>query len=542
MLPGCVPWPDEFADRYRREGYWQGETLGQLLRVRAQTDGQRTALVTEARRWSYAELDARADRLAAGLRRLGVGAQDRVVVQLPNVPDFVLLCIALFRLGALPVLPLPTHRRSEITYLCEYTEAVAYAIPDVYHGFDYRTLARDLCRTGAPVEHVLVAGEPGEFIGLDEVDADPEALPAPSSSDVALFLLSGGTTGRPKLIPRTHDDYAYQLRATAEALRVDEHGVYLAALPIAHNAALGCPGVLGTLRAGGKVVLASNPSPDEVFPLIEREGVTLTTLMPPLVQLWLETAPFFAVDLSRLVLEVGGAKLSPEVARQVRPKLGCVLTHWFGMAEGLLTYTRLDDPEDVAVFTQGRPLCPGDEICVVDELDREVEPGEIGQLLARGPYTLRGYYKAPEFNATAFTTDGYFRTGDLVRITPSGYLVVEGRLKDVVNRGGEKVSAEEIEEHLLAHPLVRNIAVVAMPDGIMGEKTCAFVIPGGEALTLGDLQTFLRERGLADYKLPDRLELVDSFPQTSVGKVSKAELREAIARQLRAEQEIRQRA
>jgi 2,3-dihydroxybenzoate-AMP ligase len=199
------------------------------------------------------------------------------------------------------------------------------------------------------------------------------------------------------------------------------------------------------------------------------------------------------------------------------------------MAEGLLTYTRLDDPEDVVVHTSGRPLAPADELRVVDGDGRDVAPGEVGELLTRGPYTLRGYYGAPEHNARAFTADGYFRSGDLVRLTPDGNMIVEGRIKDVVNRGGEKVSAEEIEDHLLAHPGIRNAAVVAMADAGMGEKTCAFVVPRAGPLERHTLNAFLRERGLAEYKLIDRLDLVEALPSTAVGKVNKAELRRMTA-------------
>ncbi|MDP9106068.1 MAG: AMP-binding protein [Candidatus Eremiobacteraeota bacterium] len=533
MLAGCVPWPPELAERYRREGYWRGEVLGELTRRWARSDGRRTALVTPSETWSYAEVDGAADRLAAGLHRLGIAPRDRVLVQLPNVPSFVVVSLALFRLGALPVFALASHRRSEMIYLAEYAEAVAYVVPDTFQGFDYRALAREVRAAVPALEHVLVAGDADEFLALSDVDADPFPLPAPSPADVAFFLLSGGTTGRPKLIPRTHDDYAYQLRATAEALGHDEHGVYLAALPAAHNAALGCPGVLGTLRAGGKIALAPSPSPDEVFALIRAVKPTLTTLMPQLVTLWLETAPYFDVDLRDVVLQVGGAMLQPDVARRVRPALGCTLTHWFGMSEGFLSFTRLEDSEDVAASTQGRPMSPADEVRAIDAAGDDVEPGAVGELLVRGPTTLRGYYRAEEYNATAFTPDGYLRTSDLVRIDPAGNMVVEGRIKDIINRGGEKVSAEEVESHLLAHPDVREAAVVAMPDRMMGEKTCAFLVARRDARSASEIRDFLRARGMAEYKLPDRVEYVEALPRTNVGKVNRAVLGEEIARRVR---------
>ena len=525
-----MSWPEAFAARYRERGYWTGTTLGALLRERAAQVPDRTALVEGDRRFSYAELDERADRLAAGLRELGVRAGDAVVVHLPNVAEFVHLSFALFRLGAHPVYALPAHRRSEIRYLCEHSGAVAYVVAASHAGFDYRELAEQVSADVPGLRHVLVAGEPGRFTPLSDVDADPVELPEPDPASVALFLLSGGTTGLPKLIPRTHDDYGYNLRASAEVSGLDASTVYLAALPVAHNFPLACPGLLGTFHAGGTVVLAPSPSPPDVFPLIERERVTVTALVPALALLWLEASRWAERDLSSLrLLQVGGAKLKEEAALRVRPVLGCALQQVFGMAEGLLCYTRLDDRDELVLTTQGRPLCPDDELRIVDEDGTEVAEGELGQLLTRGPYTLRGYHRAAEHNAKAFTADGFYLTGDLVRATPTGHLVVEGRVKDTINRGGEKVSAEEVENHLLAHPAVHDVALVGMPDPVLGERTCVYVLPRGQAPTLAELVAFLRERGVADFKLPDRLEVLDEFPYTAVGKVSKKELGARIA-------------
>lgn len=531
MLPGCPTWPEAFAERYRAAGYWRGETFGQMLRERAQRHGERTALVSGTQRWSYRELDARADRLAAGLHTLGIQPRDRVVIQLTNTATFFEVCFALFRLGALPVFALPAHRSAEIGYFCSFTEAAAYIIPDKHAGFDYRTLAEQIRGQVPTLRHVIVAGEAGPFVALESLYAEaPVALPPePRASDVAFFQLSGGSTGVPKLIPRTHDDYIYSLRASAEICRLDGSSVYLCALPAAHNFPLSSPGVLGTLYAGGTAVMALHPSPDVAFPLIERERVTITALVPPLAMIWLEAAKARRYDLSSLrVLQVGGARLSNEAAQRVRPTFGCTLQQVYGMAEGLVNYTRLDDPEELIVSTQGRPISSDDEIRVVDEDGREVAPGETGQLLTRGPYTIRGYYKAEAHNARTFTADGFYCTGDLVRVTPEGYLVVEGRAKDQINRGGDKVAAEEVENHLLAHPAVHDAAVVAIPDPFLGERTCAFVIPREAPPPAATLTAFLRERGLAAYKIPDRVEFVSSFPQTGVGKVSKKALREAL--------------
>ncbi|WP_030786283.1 (2,3-dihydroxybenzoyl)adenylate synthase [Streptomyces sp. NRRL S-920] len=539
-------WPEEFAARYRAAGYWRGETFGGLLRDRAAEHPDRIAIVDPGgasgtagaagiRRWTYGELDRRADRLAAGFLARGIAKGDRVVVQLPNIAEFFETVFALFRIGALPVFALPAHRETEIRYFCEFTEAAAYVIPAEHGGFDYRDLAAKVLAEVPALRHVFVAeGDPGAFEALSDVPVDPAGpltVPdPPAPSDLAFLQLSGGSTGVPKLIPRTHDDYIYSLRGSNELCGVDADSAYLVALPAAHNFPLSSPGSLGALYAGARVVLCPQPGPEVAFPLIESEGVTITGLVPPLALLWTEAAPSSTYDLSSLdVLLVGGAKFSEEAARRVGPALGCTLQQVFGMAEGLVNYTRLDDPDETIVTTQGRPISPDDEIRIVDDEDEELPVGATGHLLTRGPYTIRGYWRAPEHNARSFTADGFYRTGDVVRLTETGHLVVEGRAKDQINRGGEKIAAEEVENHILAHPSVHDANVVAEPDPYLGERTCAYVIlrTGAEPLKPVAVKRFVRERGLAAYKVPDRVEFVEAFPRTGVGKISKKDLRAA---------------
>lgn len=528
MLPHCTPWPAELAASYRRQGYWRGVTLAEMLADGARRHPDRLAVVGETRRWSYRELLAEAERLARGFHALGIGPRDRVVVQMPNCAEFLAVLFGLFRLGALPIFALPPHRQFEIGHFCRHAEAVAYVIADQHAGYDYRQLARAVQAEAPTLRHVLVRGEAQEFRALDRLPEWPGELPAPPRADEVAFLqLSGGSTGTPKLIPRTHDDYLYSVRASADICRLTQDSVYMSVIPAGHNFTMSSPGSLGALYAGGTVVMCPHPSPDVALDWIERERVTITALVPPLVPVWLDAIASRRPDLSRLqLLQVGGACFSSVMAERVVRELPTVqLQQVFGMAEGLVNYTRLDDPLDVVLHTQGRPISPDDEVCIVDEEDQPVPEGEVGQLLTRGPYTIRGYYKADEHNARAFTPDGYYRTGDLVRRTPGGNLVVEGRAKDQINRGGEKVSAEEVEHQLRAHEGVQDCAIVAMPDAHLGEKSCAFVIRRDERVRAVDLLRFLRERGLATYKIPDRVEFVEHFPKTPVGKVSKKQLR-----------------
>jgi 2,3-dihydroxybenzoate-AMP ligase len=515
-LDGHVPIPPERAERYRRAGHWAGIGLADL--VPGGRD-ERVALVDGDRRVTYAEVRTGTERLAARLRELGLGRRDRVVVQLPNGEPFVILVLALWRLGAIPVLALPAHREHELRHLLAMSGAAGLAVSTRLHRADHLAVARRLLGGPAPL---LVLGE--AELGPREVDLaaamrEPcgcQVGPGPSGDDVALLLLSGGTTGLPKLIPRTHDDYGCNLRVSAEACGVDEDAVYLASLPAAHNFAFGCPGVMGTLMRGGRVVLGP-----AALDVMTRERITVTAAVPALAARWADAVEAGVPRPPCLrVLQVGGARLAPAPARRLRRVLGCTVQQVYGMAEGLLCFTRLDDPEEVVVHTQGRPASADDEVRIVD-----------GELHARGPYTIAGYFRAPEANADAFTEDGFYRTGDLVRRHPSGNLVVEGRVKDVINRDGEKVPAAEVEDLALAHPAVAQAAAVAMPDPLSGEAVCLFAVPrGGRAPTLDEIRAFLDGRGLARYKLPDRLEVVAELPLTAVGKVDRARLRERAAR------------
>lgn len=525
-----TPWPEEAAQRYRALGYWQGETLGDMLRASARRHRARTALVGARRRVSYAELDERADELAAGFHALGVRPGAHVIVQLPNVPEFVEVCFGLFRLGAVPVFALPNHRFTELKAFAALTGAVAYVTASESFGFDYPALGARLKDECPSLQHVLV------------VDGSPDGLQlrgsglvsaGPSASGVAFLQLSGGSTGVPKLIPRTHDDYLYSVRRSAELCGLSERSVQLCALPIAHNFPWSSPGVLGVLHAGGTVVLAERPSPDVAFPLIRAENVDITALVPPLVALWLAASKHRRSELGSLaLLQVGGARLSAELAQRVEPELGCALQQVYGMAEGLVCYTRRDDPAPLVLATQGRPMCADDELRIVSPDGVDVPEGEAGELWTRGPYTIRGYFRAPEANAASFSADGFYKTGDLVRRSPSGHLTVVGRSNDLINRGGEKVSADELESHLLAHPEVLDAVVVAVPDRLLGEQACAFVVARSEGLSTQQLLQFLRGRELASYKLPDRIRLVSELPQTAVGKVSRRALRAALRESL----------
>jgi 2,3-dihydroxybenzoate-AMP ligase len=525
-----TPWPEEFTRRYREKGYWLGQPLTHILRRQCEDRPDAVAVICGGRRLSYADLDAWSGHLAANLARRGLRGGDTALVQLPNVAEFYAVFFALLKMGVAPINALFSHNRLELAAYAEQIRPRLLIAAAGHPLFADGAFADGLQADLPGLDTVLVLGRTAwaEELGrlFEAADgAAPDVHPS-ATGEVAFFQLSGGSTGTPKLIPRTHDDYYYSVRRSVEICGLDTRTRYLCALPAAHNFPLSSPGALGVFHAGGTVVMAPDPSPATCFELIRRHRVDMTGIVPPVASLWLDAARDDAAPLSSLrVVQVGGASLSEAVARRIPPTLGCSLQQVFGMAEGLVNYTRPGDGDERAFTTQGRPMSPDDEIKVVDPDGRPVAAGETGELLARGPYTFRGYYRSPEYNARAFDAEGFYRSGDLVRLTADGDLQVVGRKKDQINRGGEKFAAEEVENLLLRHEAVAEVALVSMPDPVMGEKSCAYIVTRDATLRPVALRKYLRGLGVADFKLPDRIEMVRHLPVTAVGKIDKQTLR-----------------
>ncbi len=544
-------WPEEFARRYREKGYWQDLPLTDILTRHAASDS--IAVIDGERQLSYRELSQAADNLACSLRRQGIKPGETALVQLGNVAElyitfFALLKLgvapvlgetalvqlgnvadlyitffALLKLGVAPVLALFSHQRSELNAYASQIEPAVLIADRQHELFSGDEFLTPFVTAQSSIRVVQLHNDSGEHNLQDAINHPAEVFTAtPSPADeVAYFQLSGGTTGTPKLIPRTHNDYYYSVRRSVEICQFTQQTRYLCAIPAAHNYAMSSPGSLGVFLAGGTVVLAADPSATLCFPLIEKHQVNVTALVPPAVSLWLQTlteGESRAQLASLKLLQVGGARLSATLAARIPAEIGCQLQQVFGMAEGLVNYTRLDDSAEKIIHTQGYPMCPDDEVWVADAEGNPLPQGEVGRLMTRGPYTFRGYYKSPQHNASAFDANGFYCSGDLISIDPEGYITVQGREKDQINRGGEKIAAEEIENLLLRHPAVIYAALVSMEDELMGEKSCAYLVVK-EPLRAVQVRRFLREQGIAEFKLPDRVECVDSLPLTAVGKV-----------------------
>jgi 2,3-dihydroxybenzoate-AMP ligase len=549
MLKGLVPYPESFIRKYKEKGYWIDRTIGEEFDQFVRNHADRVALAHNGKYVTYRGMEERVNRLALHFVRAGLKTYDIMILQLPNEPEFAYCFFAAVKIGVIPILSLPAHRDAEISFFAQFTGARAHVIPSRFKDFSHQDLSREVRKKAPNLEFTFVSGDAVEegFISIrslledrietrDSIESLKKYRPDPMAP--ALFQLSGGTTGVPKIIPRTHNDYSVNFKAVADITRVTSDSVMGIAIPVNHNFALSCPGLLGALYKGGKVVLIPSTKTEHVFEAIEKEKITIIPAPPALLIRWMEAPELSVYDLSSLdVVIAGGARLNPEVAKKIKVTLGCDYHQNLGMAEGMLFWTRRDDPEELLLNTQGAPTFEDDEIRIVDENDREVSPGTSGELLVRGPNTIRGYYNSPEYNKKAFTEDGFYRTGDVVRLYRGRYISVEGRIKDTINRGAEKISAEEVENHILAHPRVENCAYVAMPDRVLGEKGCAFVLTkGGQSLTLEELCRFLKEeRSISIFKLPERLEIVNYFPMTNIGKIDKRELRRIIKEKLEKE-------
>ena len=541
MLAGFVPWPSDEVARWKAAGYREGRRVFDIVRDAAARWPDKVAVIEGQRSLTYQQVAAQAERLASALAGKGLKPLDRVVMQLPNSIEFVIAFLAVMRLGAIPVMALRAHRYSEIRHFVDASGAVAYMVPGVFHQFDYRLLGQEIQRDCPTLKNVFVLDDPlpGQPSLRDLIDrevASSSVCPEADPDHVALMLLSGGTTSLSKLIPRTHDDYVLNARLCAQAAGFEEHTVFMALLPLGHNYNLASPGMLGVFCFGGTLVIGQGMDAEQVFPLIQQHRVTAIAAAVPLITGWLNSDVPARHDLSSLrVVQNGGAALAPELRRRIRSQWGATPQEIYGTAEGLINMTRLDDPDDRLFESSGAPVCDDDEIKVVDENGLEVADGELGELLTRGPYTIRGYFNAPDKNLEAFTSDGFYRMGDYVR-KRGRYVYAEGRKKDLINRGGEKISCEEVENLIFKHPKVQQVALVAMPDPVFGEKACAFVVTKpGEQLEFDELIAFLKSQRIASFKLPERLELVDHFPTSLVGKILKRQLRDMIAERVKTE-------
>jgi non-ribosomal peptide synthetase component E (peptide arylation enzyme) len=480
--------------------------------------------------YTYQQARDRAYRLAGGLAELGVGRGDMVAVQLPNWADAVVTYYAVARLGAVFVPRMLIYRHHEVRDAIMRTEAKVLIVPDTFRDFDHAAMAMELRKECPSLEHVIVHGEPpAGAIPFEEACGD-ELYDGPKASpdDYHLILFTSGTTAQPKGVVHTWNTYRAGAKGLVENFRLTRDDVCLMPSPIMHNTGL-IAGVAAPLLAQAATVVQPIWEASQGLSLISRLGVTYSVGAPPFVTMMIDAYESERYDLSRLRLfACGGAPVPGPIVRQAVEVLGCKLQTVFGQSESSLqTLTDIDDPVERVASSDGKAV-RGTEVLILDNDGNEVPRGTEAEICSRGPGVMLEYWRDPERTADVFA-HGWFHSGDLGRMDDDGYIRVTGRKKDLIIRGGTNLSSVEIEEMVIEHPRVADASVVGMPDRVLGERVCAFVVTTDDKdMSLEELTSFMREKKIAMQKLPERIEVRTELPRTATGKVLKYKLREEV--------------
>ena len=547
MLKGFVPYREEDAETYNKFRWWSGLTFGDVLDRAADIHPEKEAFVDRNTRLTYGEAREKTNKLAIGLMDLGIQPLDRVLVQLPNWNEFVFAYFALQKIGAITVLLIDRYRQFEINHLISITGATSWIVPSRYKKTDYVPIINDVLKEHPELKNVITVrgnGDREPFLSLEKLIEETEltednlarlADRRPDPMQVAHMGPTGGTTGAPKIVPRTHNSLINGIEYCSKSWDQGNEDINLIAGPIGHDLTFS-KGFIGGILMLGKIIFLDSTDDQGLCETIEREKITSIIWVPTLAQRMLQYKDLDKHDLSSLkkMHSAGGAS-HPDLVRDVTERLKMKFYNGYGGTEGMTTITRTTDDLNTICSTVGRPTCPYDTYKVVDKDGNELPTNMQGELVLKGPGVFTGYYNNPEENKKVFTEDGFFRTGDVATIDEKGYITLTGRIKEMINRGGESISATEIEELISRHPDVAAVAVVPMPDPLMGERVCAYIQPIAEAqLTFDGIISFLKAQKASVLQLPERIEFIDAMPYTGAQKMDKKSLREDIEKKLQA--------
>ncbi|HNS14905.1 MAG TPA: AMP-binding protein [Syntrophorhabdaceae bacterium] len=543
-IRGFQPYKPEDVEKYVKYRWWLGLTWGDMFDKATDLYPRKEALVDDTARFTYHELREKVDRLAIGLMRLGIRERDFVLLQIPNWHEFIFAFFALQKIGAIVVLLVARHSLSEVSYLSNLTNPVAWIGPDHYKKTDYLPMLQQVMGENKGLRHIISVRSPGsrDFTPLEKLIEESaltgsslEALAArrPDPMEVSIILPTGGTTGAPKAVPRTHNDYIANVEYHTRAWEVTSNDVMLTAAPVSHAQAIhNCVG--GAFFHCARYVITDSTDAADICSVIEREKVTAFPTVPALIQRIVSLENLKDYDLSSLTrLYAGGAPSTPELVRSVYEKIGCKFVNALGSSEGPAAMSRLDADIETICNTVGEKDCPYTQVRIVDQHLQDLPPNKEGELITKGPTIFSGYFRSEEENKNVFTEDGFFRTGDLAKIDEKGIMTITGRIKETILRGGETLSAIGIERLVSSHPAVAEVAVIGMPDRELGERICAYVkLKEGARLSFEELATYLKGIGASVLQLPERMEIIDAMPLTKVGKTDKKILKEDIAKKL----------
>jgi len=546
FLEGFIPYKEEDAKKYNKFRWWSGLTFGDILDRAADIHPEKEAFVDRKTRLTYGEAREKTNKLAISLMDLGIQPLDRVLVQLPNWNEFVFAYFALQKIGAIPVLLIDRYRQFEINHLISLTGATFWIVAEKYKKTDYLPIVEDVVKEHPQLKNIILARSEGHGpflsmeklireVKLDMLNLQRLAQRRPDPMEVAHMAPTGGTTGLPKVVPRTHNSLITGIEFCSKSWEQSNQDINLLVGPIGHDLTFS-KGFIGSIITCGKIIFLDSTDDKEIYETMEREKVTSIIWVPTLAQRMLQYEDLDKYDLSSLkkMHSAGGAS-HPDLVKDVTEKFNIKFYNGYGATEGMTTITRTTDDLETICTTVGRPTCPYDTYKVVDQNGNELPPNTEGELVLKGPGVFTGYYNNPEENKRAFTQDGFFRTGDLAMINEKGYVTLTGRIKEMINRGGESISSTEIEKLITSHPEVALVAVIPMPDPVFGEKVCAYIQPKpGANLSFEKVIAHLKERKASVQQLPERIEFIETMPFTKAEKVDKRFLREDIERKLKA--------
>lgn len=537
---------------YYMEGHIPpGVTLGEYLERTIHRFPDKEAFVLREKRVTWRELGQIVDRLALALIDLGVRHGDKVAVLFPNRLEFIYSALALAKLGAVLIPISERLREREIRYILDRTEAVAMIMTPEFWGFSFSDLIADIKKDLPNLKHVIVSERkhhPHEQLMEELIEQDWEDTYSDDyyhrvylkgnpvePDDLLEIVFTSGTTGEPKGVMHSHNTRCRSALGTINGTRLTSDDIWLIMVPLSHTTAL-VNAFYTSIISGSCGVLLESWNVEEALKEISRNRATIPIGVPTMPIMMLQHPDLEKYDLSSLrTMVLAGAPLPVEVARQIIDKMGCYVTSAYGMTETAISnITSLDDPVEIVCKTVGKPQ-PGMEHKVADRNRRIVPIGQEGEACARGQNVCLGYFEDSKRTAEVIDDRGWIHSGDLAKMDEEGNLIIVGRIKDVIVRGGENISPTEIEDILYTYPKVNQVAVIAIPDERLGEKTCACIIPKeGESMTHEEIKAFFKDK-VARFKIPDRIELMDEFPTTPSGKIRKVELREIMARKVRSE-------
>ncbi len=531
------------ADNYSKHGWWTGVTLGDVIDKTADVFPNKEAVIDDRVRLTFSELRANVDKLALGLLEIGIKKGDAVLLQLPNWAEYVYSYFAMQKIGAIPVILISGYKQLEVGHLAKLTQAKAWIVPEKYRKIDYTSFMGDVRAANPQLKNMIFVRSDnkagGDVINFESLldrevssqDKKRLELAKPLPTDVCHVVPSGGTTGLPKGIPRTHNDYICNVEYLHKGWEMNTTDACLVIVPVGHNLAV--LNVVGSLLFAYKLVLSDSTRPGDICKMIQDEKVTYMPSVPSLVRRIMEAPEIGDFDLTSLrKISAGGEPSTPDLIMEVYRKLHCTYINEFGMTEGLLCRSTLTDDIETICTTVGKATCPYDEVRIIDREGKRLPAGVDGELAAKGPGIFAGYLLAPGAKDSSFTKDGFFRTGDQAQMDVSGYIKITGRIKDIIIRGGENISPAQVEEILCSHKEIADAAVIGVPDKDLGERVCAFVrlVPGAK-LTPEAIVEYMEASGASKLLVPERFEFVDGFPMTQAGKHDKKVLKkELIAR------------